>query len=384
MNASIIRGLLCVCALVWLAPTTGAAQTAPIRVSVMPTDVYDPAHADLGVSLRDAIRRTLQEAPAYEAMGGVQMTPEEARMAFTCFDEAPECMSNLERAVNGAQRVAWARVERRDSAWQLRVRMLDLDDKRYVIDESFALPGGDERIPELELLATSAVRGKRPQVPLTSRLIVDSQPPGADVVIDGRQMGAAPVTAEVIRGRHLIEVGGLEGRRTVRREVDVGPLEQRELIQLPIVPKTTALEPVSEPTHWSTYAGIGALVVAAAAAGVGSYAMIEAQSLTDDAAALNSTRASDASEWQGLSPAEQRARDRAFYQRQSDSDARRAALEDDHDAARALAIGSWVTAGVAAAAGVYFLVLHDDGDATPVLTPSVAPTGAGATLTVPF
>lgn len=380
MRASIIR--LWVLALALLVSAMSWAQ-APLRIAVMPTDIYDPAHVELGDSLRETIRRTLEGAPEYEAVGGVQMTPEEARLAFSCFDEAAACMSKLERAVSGAQRVVWARVERRDSAWQLRVRMLDLDAERYVIDESFALPGGDERLEELSLLAASVVRGKRPQVPMTSRLIIDSQPPGADVMIDGRQMGAAPVTAEVIRGRHLIEVGGLDGRRTVKREVDVGPGEQRELIQLPIVPKPVVVEPVAEPTHWSTYAGIGALVVAAAAAGVGTFASLEAGSLGDEADSVNARRNQDRSRWDNL-PQSDRSDDVWVELTASDaaSAAEHAELESDRDSMRALAVASWVTAGVAAAAGVYLLAFHDTGE--PVLTPSVGPTGAGATLTVRF
>lgn len=379
MTASIIR--LCVATLALLASATSWAQ-APLRIAVLPTDIYDPAHVELGDSLRETMRRTLEEAPEYVAVGGVQMTPEEARLSFSCFDEAAGCMSKLEQAVGGAQRVAWARVERRDSAWQLRVRMLNLEAERYVIDESFALPGGDERLEELTLLTASVVRGKRPQVPLTSRLIIDSQPPGADVMIDGRQMGAAPVTAEVIRGRHLIEVGGLEGRRSVKREVDVGPGEQRELIQLPIVPKPVAAEPVAEPTRWSTWAGVGALVVAAAAAGVGTYAVLETRSTKDDIEALNARRATDATMWRMLSPGERMDQETAFKQSGAEAETQYATLQDEHASAEVLAVASWVTAGVAAAAGVYFLAFHE-GDA-PVLTPTVGPEGAGASLTVRF
>lgn len=377
MTASIIR--LCVATLALLASATSWAQ-APLRIAVLPTDIYDPAHVELGESLRETMRRTLEEAPEYVAVGGVQMTPEEARLAFSCFDEAAGCMSKMGQAVGGAQRVTWARVERRDSAWQLRVRMLDLEAERYVIDESFTLPGGDERLEELTLLTASVVRGKRPQVPLTSRLIIDSQPPGADVMIDGRQMGAAPVTAEVIRGRHLIEVGGLEGRRSVKREVDVGPGEQRELIQLPIVPKQVVAEPVAEPTHWSTYAGIGSLVVAAVAAGVGTYAVLEAGSTSDEAAELSQRRdATNRRLSEGvLSRAEY---DRLVANRDAEA-AEYASLSDESDSMQTLAVASWITAGVAAAAGVYFLAFHEGGE--PVLTPTVGPTGAGASLTVRF
>lgn len=377
MTASIIR--LCVATLALLASATSWAQ-APLRIAVLPTDIYDPAHVELGDSLRETMRRTLEEAPEYVAVGGVQMTPEEARLAFSCFDEAAGCMSKINQAVGGAQRVTWARVERRDSAWQLRVRMLDLDAERYVIDESFTLPGGDERLEELTLLTASVVRGKRPQMPLTSRLIIDSQPPGADVMIDGRQMGAAPVTAEVIRGRHLIEVGGLEGRRSVKREVDVGPGEQRELIQLPIVPKQVVAEPVAEPTRWSTWVGVGALVVAAAAAGVGAYASLEAGSLGDEADAVNAQRQQDAAAWGRLAGTSTEWDD--YADRKARSDARHAELESDRDSMRTLAVASWVTAGVAAAAGVYFLAFHEGDE--PVLTPTVGPTGAGASLTVRF
>lgn len=349
-----------------------AQGPAPIRMAVMPTDVVDPVAPAIGDALRERMRLAIAEVPELVDVGGAQMTPEEARMTFSCFDESPECMSELADAVSGARRVAWARIERRDMAWLLRVRVLDLKERRYTQDQSFTLPGGDERVAELSLLAAGVVRGERPEVALTSRLIIDSDPPGADVMVDGRQLGPAPQTVEVTQGRHAIELS-LPGRRTVKREVDVGPREQRELIRLPIVPKPVEATPVAQPTHWSTWAGLGALVVAGVAVGVGGYALVQKNAALDEAAAVNADSA-----------AFNRSDDRTMLRaRAAELDRRWAAAQDDHAAADTLATAAWITAGVAAAAGVYLLVLHDTDDG-PVVTPSVNAEGAGAAISIRF
>ncbi|MCB9543171.1 MAG: PEGA domain-containing protein [Myxococcales bacterium] len=355
-----------------LAASASAQAPAPIKIAVMPTDALDPVPPAIGDALRERMRLAIAEVPELVDVGGVQMTPEEARMTFSCFDESPECMSELAGAVSGAQRIAWARIERRDMAWQLRVRVLDFKERRYTQDQSFTLPGGDERVAELALLAAGVVRGERPEVALTSRLIIDSDPPGADVMVDGRQLGPAPQTVEVTQGRHAIELS-LPGRRTVKREVDVGPREQRELIRLPIVPKVVEATPVAEPTHWSTWAGIGALVVAGVAAGVGGYALVQKTAAKDDAERLNA----DAAAFNGL---DDRTGSRALA---DEIDRRWAAAEDDYAAANTLATAAWITAGVAAAAGVYLLVLHDTDDGA-VVTPSVSAEGAGAAISIRF
>lgn len=344
-----------------------------IPVAVMPSDVLDPEHAAIGGVLRERMRLAVAEVPELVDVGGVQMTPEEARMTFSCFDESAECMSELAAAVSGAQRVAWARLERRDLAWQLRVRVLDFKERRYTQDQSFTLPGGEDRVAELALLAAGVVRGERPEVMATSRLIVDSDPPGAEVVVDGRQLGPAPQTVVVAQGRHLIELS-LPGRRQVRREVDVGPRELRELIRLPIVPKPVEVAAVAQPTHWSTWAGVGALVVAGVAAGVGGYAMVRVGEIEDEAAAATAEAggfATDADDYSAQA---------ADYDRRYDD------FESEHATMTALRAVAFGTAGVAALAGIYFLVLHDDGAGAegPVLTPSVGPEGAGAAISIRF
>lgn len=358
--------------LVFLSGASAWAQgSKAIPVAVMPSDVLDPEHAAIGGVLRERMRLAIAEVPELVDVGGVQMTPEEARMIFSCFDESAECMSELATTVSGAQRVAWARLERRDLAWQLRVRVLDFKERRYTQDQSFTLPGGEDRVAELALLAAGVVRGERPEVVATSRLIVDSDPPGAEVVVDGRQLGPAPQTVVVPQGRHLIELS-LPGRRQVRREVDVGPREQRELIRLPIVPKPVEVAPVAQPTHWSTWAGVGALVVAGVAAGVGGYAMVQAGEIEDEAAALNA-------ESTNLNMQDAAVREAARPR----IEGRQGELESDHESMKTLRAVAFGTAGVAALAGIYFLVLHDQGDG-PALAPSVGPEGAGGVISIRF
>lgn len=362
------RALLLIAATVGLGislPGIAAAQDA-ISVAVLPTDLANLDHADIGEKLRAAMRDAVTEAPEFVESRAIQSTYSETEALAGCVKPDPECLSQLATMMPAVpDRMVWARLERKEGAWFLQVRMLDFEARRFVVDREWTMPGGAERVEQLVTLAGGAVRGSAPEAKPTARLIVDSDPPGADITLDGRPLGTTPVTQTVTRGRHLVELS-LPGRRTVRKEIEVGVGEVRELIRLPIVPKAvppTAV-PVEPTVDWPFWVGVGSGALAGVAAVTATVAWVNGQSLADDAADINTLYLEGGS-------------DDATFRAEYDG------LRDDYEGMKALHAASVVTAVVAGGAAVYFLVFHETDDA-PVVTPAITPDGAGAFITGSF
>lgn len=339
-----------------------AAAQEPLSVAVLPTEIQNPDHADLGERLRSKLKLAIAEAPEFFESDRLAMSVGEAKLGFACFEETAECLAQMGDGI-ALDRMVWARLLREEGAWDLRVRMLDFGSRTFIVDRSWTLPGGADRIEELELLAAGAIRGDAPEAKPTARLIVDSDPPGADITLDGRMLGTTPITQQVTRGRHLVEVS-LPGRRTVRKEIDVGPGEHRELIKLPIVPKEVpaAAAPVETVgPGWAFWAGLGAGAVAVGAGVVATVAYAEGQDAVDEGQAIAD-----------------------LGQERADADtARFDQLTDEHRAARNLHLATTIVAGVAGAAAIYLLFVHED-PAAPVITPAVGADSAGAFITGSF
>lgn len=359
--------LALLCALGLLLPAVAAAQEA-ISISVLETRTTNDDHDDLGAEIRKAMIDAVDEIPEFVTSSAITSSYAEFE-SINCVSPDPVCLSGIAQMMDAPpDRVAWADLQRKAGAWILHVRMLDFGQQRFVVDERWTQPGGADVRKQLVVLAAQAIRGNAPEAAPTARLIVDSDPPGADISLDGRMLGTTPVTQMVTRGRHLV-VLSLPGRRTVRKEIDVGVGEVRELIKLPIEPKVVppSAAPVVETTDWPFWVGVGSGALAGVATVVAAVAWSQGSAAADDAAALNTLNGRDG---QFVGP------DRAAY------DAEIAGLEDDYDSMRALHTGAVITAALAGGAAVYFLVFHEE-DA-PTVVPTVTPEGAGASVRIEF
>jgi len=82
--------------------------------------------------------------------------------------------------------------------------------------------------------------------PPTGTLAIESDPTGADVVLDGQPKGVTPITLTVAAGPHVVEIGAGEARREVRRRIEAGT-RVFEYVSLPAVQKTGRLSVDSRP-----------------------------------------------------------------------------------------------------------------------------------------
>lgn len=367
------RVLRCVLLALGVALAAPAAAQDVISIAVLPTELTNPDHRDLGETLRRSMQEAVEEAPEFVESDAISMTIGEARTALSCFEGTAECLSQMAAPGIALDRMVWATLDRKEGAWFLQVRMLDFAEKRFILDRTWTMPGGADRMEELEALVAGIIRGNAPEPVPTSRLIVDSDPPNADITLDGRMLGTTPVTQRVTRGRHLVEVS-LPGRRTVKKEVDVGAGEVRELIRLPIMPKVVPPEaaPVDQQTDWPFWVGVGAGVVAGAAIITASVAYAEGNGVADEADTLTTQYA----ERFAMAADAERIYDEE-YRPEIDG------LRGDLQGWQTVHTAAVVTAAVAGGAAVYFLVFHDADDG-PTVTPSVSPDGAGAFVSGSF
>jgi hypothetical protein len=102
----------------------------------------------------------------------------------------------------------------------------------------------------------------RPVEKRTASVTIDSNPPGATLVIDGKPVGKAPWTGELEQGGHRVRAT-IDGYSPADQEVSVaGGQTRRVTIDLVVLPPPVAPPLYKRPWFW---VGVGALTAAAVA-----------------------------------------------------------------------------------------------------------------------
>jgi hypothetical protein len=111
---------------------------------------------------------------------------------------------------------------------------------------SIVLPGGGSIAVQVQLVPKT----------VAGLLVVDTQPAGATVVVDGRALGNAPVEASVPQGSHDVVVR-LPGFRETRTSVVIG-LGERRVVTV----KLGTTTPITQ--KWWFWAGVGTVLATGA------------------------------------------------------------------------------------------------------------------------
>lgn len=222
-----------------------------------------------------------------------------------------------------------------------------LEAKPGPVQVTFEAPGYAPQTREIVAVGGSAVPIDVQLVPLPGALRIDTEE-GAQVLVDGRTLGAAPVAPlELPPGEHRVVVLS-SGRRPFVESVTITP-EREVIVDAP-------LEQTGQ--RVAAWFAFGAAGVLATTAGIMGYLTLEEQ---QKAEALH-----DLWQEEGLDPDDV-------------TDYRAHLSRRDDWALRTLGVG--VGAGIAAACGGILWLLDDPkAPNQPVLTPSVAPDGSGVTL----
>jgi hypothetical protein len=108
-----------------------------------------------------------------------------------------------------------------------------------------------------------------PKVPTTAHLTIATQPPGAELTIDGRFAGKEPWTGTLDPGGHQVRAS-LKGYVDAKGEIVLSAGQERTLtLDLSLVPPPAKHVPVYK--KWWLWTIVGVVAAGAVAAGVGGY-----------------------------------------------------------------------------------------------------------------
>ena len=335
-----IIGLLVVA--LWAAHASAAE---PVNIALIPIEV-EHGKPDDAQALMSALHRAIAASPSLEERVRVEMTLDEARMSFSCFNESAACMAQI-GSIFDAERLVWGRLTRSDQTWTLHLRGVEVTTGKALIDEKLTAP----RDPAL--LAAPAVRlivGGEAAIP--RRVIIRTSPSGAQVTINGEPRGVTPLSAELAPGEYRLELA-MEGRETVRLPLAVHPGHEpidlhrplevsAQSTRAPIDGRLGDSSPAESSERTGFWLGVGAGTVAIIAAGAAVASEFELDDIKTEGIAVDGT------------------------------DRRRSKeLNDQFDQLSTVRWVAWGVAGVAAGTSAYFFLLHRSDQAEITVAPAL-------------
>ncbi len=194
-------------ALAYLAAAALAAAPAPgatLRVAVVSLRA-PPQLMFTGKSAAGAMAAEASRAGGYRVMGPDEVERalgrDGTRRLVACGDEA-RCLAERARPL-GVDRVLAGVLSRGESAYRVAVVHVDVRTGAVVGALARDIPIGSRRLAaDLSRATAALLRGGAEQA---GTLEVVSDPPGAQVLVDGEPVGAAPVSRAVKPGKHAVE-----------------------------------------------------------------------------------------------------------------------------------------------------------------------------------
>jgi serine/threonine-protein kinase len=198
-----------------------------------------PGRAELAGYMRESFAARIQErARLLEAARNGELTPASARAART---------SSLDSMPGGSlPREDVTSVEdlpRRPSPRQLLIGGAVL--LVFLLAGVFyALSPGEE---EIELPTPATVQPTPAPPPEPPVLTIETDPPGAMIMVDGQEAGLSPLTLESIElGEHTV-AASLQGRKPAERQVKLEKPGERAMVVLALAPEPPPTPPKTDP-----------------------------------------------------------------------------------------------------------------------------------------
>lgn len=299
-----------------------AAHAAPATVAVMPIEAPEVEAA--GRKVHIALRAAVTGVADLADKGQIGMGLDEAKMTFSCFDESAACMTQVGGLLE-VERLVWGHVTRKGTGWTLQLRHLDVVRGEMVRSEDLTVVDGPGVVEQLAQVAEAFVRGDPLPTRKAAQLTVESDPSGAVVLLDGREVGATPVTFPTAHGKHLLELQA-DGMISARKNVD---LAADDTVRIQLVPLGSSGGGAEAGRSSGFWLGVGTGALAATALGVTTYYGIETlrlrQQVQDDLTQDTHER-----------------------------------VEPDFERAKLITNVGWGVAAVSAGLSTYFFLLHDD------------------------
>jgi len=225
-------------------------STAPVLASPQVAAVVDLKFgADVPATARSTLRAAVDEALERAGLGLVSRTEidyaqRSAKDLFDCILK-PQCRVEIGRRLNASLLLSGS-ISYEDGAWEASLALFDVDvgavgseDQR--VCPRCAVPAFARSLTELVGLLVRNDR-QRPR----GTLVVRTRPPGVQVQIDERPVGASDLELEVFAGTHTLALG-----EALSTAVEVQPKQRKEVdFKVPsAAPTTAAAAPPPVPTN---------------------------------------------------------------------------------------------------------------------------------------
>jgi hypothetical protein len=247
------RRLLALFAGVVVAGAAAPARAEVTSVAVLGIEPIDVPEA-LAQQLTDALRQRASSTNGVRMVQGKDLI--EIKMIFSCDGETPACLANAGKSL-GADKLLYGTIKKGPGKGTQQVIVaLKLLDVKSAAVEKFV----NETIVKRELAAGSVNAsadkwfGALVEVDAKPTLLVDSEPQGGVVSVDGQAVGRTPQTLrELSAGTHTISVS-MNGRVTTNNTVELRPGTRHNLVvkldEVPSAPPpyTPPPEPVVAPS----------------------------------------------------------------------------------------------------------------------------------------
>ncbi len=316
------------------------AAAAPSMVAVMPVEAPD-AEAT-GREVHTALVAGVAGNGNLVESGPVGMGLDEARMAFSCFDESAACMAQVGGLLQ-AERLLWAKIKRGATGWEMTLRHLDVAAGKFLRREQVSVAAGPAAQGQLVKAAEAfALDAPLPKSTIAN-LTVESRPAGAVVRLDGEEVGTTPLIISTRHGEHRVEVDAPGMARAIK-DID---LSADDTVRLQLVPLGDTSRPPGEERSTGFWLGVSTGALAVTALGVSAFYGVETlrlrQKVQDDLTQDTHER-----------------------------------VQPDFDEAKLITNVGWGVAAVSAGLSAYFFLLHDD------VTASIGVRPGGAVVRATF
>jgi hypothetical protein len=192
-------------ALLGLRPGAAASPTAEVAVAALTLDAVD-VPAEAAQVLTEALRQRLRATPGVRLLPGKDLV--EVKLVFGCLDEKPACLAQAGRSL-GADRLLFGSVRKpAGPGYTVVLKQLGVGSGRI---EKFISDVVPQRVFHKESTELAQLVKRWLDIVLISGLRggvqITTEPPGAEVVLDGMRVGKAPLILEdVLTGSHVAEI----------------------------------------------------------------------------------------------------------------------------------------------------------------------------------
>lgn len=232
-----VRAVVLAALALFVASSDASAQSKP-SVAVLGIEVIDdgtgidPQTTELAKMLTQALREgTRQDVSPYRLAPNSDKELLEVKLLSGCANEARNCMAKIGRDL-GADWLIYGKVEKRDTGYQVTLKLLKVDTTAMERLTTEVIPFADNNEKTIRLTWGRSLYKRLTGIPDQGNLTIQANVDQGRVFVDGQlattlRRGRARIDG-LVEGRHTVAIEA-EGHARYESTVDIGPGETEQL-----------------------------------------------------------------------------------------------------------------------------------------------------------